>query len=586
MNTDLQAWMLTSIVVALAAHQWLKRCDPVALPKAVAVLTVVPALPILFSPNQLSTVFPTAISTYGIFYLTLALSITAYRVSPYHPLAKYPGPRIMKITKLWGAYIAYKGQSHVYLKAMHDKYGPTIRIGPNEISTIERSLLPQIFGSQGMLKGPMWTGRKLPKTKAQQESGLEVLIELQEPSLHAQLRKPWNKGFTAEPLKSYEFALIRRIRQINTQLRLVTELSLDGVGQVDVSKWICYFAFDFIGDIAFGGGFNLMKEGDKHGTFHSMEKALVLPAILQHIPWASEFVRSLPTMGTDLSKFIGFAMEHAVRRFQMDVKEKDLFYYMSEASGSNLESDLPVIISNALLAIIAGSDTSSVTLSCVVQLLLANPTAFARLQQEVDQTFDEHDIPSFDVDLDPEDEAGETRYNEVFAVMPYLNAVLNEGLRLFPAVATGLQRAPANGSGGKHLVTPSGNFYLPEGNAVTVPAYVMHRDPAYFSPSPDAFIPERWLPSSERSDEKRAITAFTTSRDAFLPFSMGQQNCVGRPLALMEMRYLLATLVRNFDIKFDDSKVGMQQWTDGLEDRYTFQPKGILPVRISRREIH
>lgn len=53
-----------------------------------------------------------------------------------------------------------------------------------------------------------------------------------------------------------------------------------------------------------------------------------LPAILQHIPWASEFVRSLPTMGTDLSKFIGFAMEHAVRRFQMDVKEKDLFYYM------------------------------------------------------------------------------------------------------------------------------------------------------------------------------------------------------------------------------------------------------------------
>jgi hypothetical protein len=35
----------------------------------------------------------------------------------------------MKITKLWGAYIAYKGKSHVYLKAMHDKYGPTMRIG-------------------------------------------------------------------------------------------------------------------------------------------------------------------------------------------------------------------------------------------------------------------------------------------------------------------------------------------------------------------------------------------------------------------------------------------------------------------------
>jgi hypothetical protein len=67
--------------------------------------------------------------SYVIFYATLLLSVIAYRLSPYHPLAKYPGPTIMKITKLWGAYIAYKGQSHVYLKEVHDKYGPTVRIG-------------------------------------------------------------------------------------------------------------------------------------------------------------------------------------------------------------------------------------------------------------------------------------------------------------------------------------------------------------------------------------------------------------------------------------------------------------------------
>lgn len=51
----------------------------------------------------------------------------------------------------------------------------------------------------------------------------------------------------------------------------------------------------------------------------------------------------------------------------------------------------------------------------------------------------------------------------------------------------------------------------------------------------------------------------------------------------MEMRYLLATLLRNFEVEFDDSEVNMEQWTEGLEDRYTFQPKGILPVKITYR---
>jgi len=88
----------------------------------------------------------------------------------------------------------------------------------------------------------VWTGRKFAQTKAQQESGYDNIIDLQESSLHAQLRKPWNKALSPEPLKDYEAALIRRIRKMNTQLRLITEESKDGVGKIDVSKWICYFA--------------------------------------------------------------------------------------------------------------------------------------------------------------------------------------------------------------------------------------------------------------------------------------------------------------------------------------------------------
>lgn len=97
--------------------------------------------------------------------------------------------------------------------------------------------------------------------------------------------------------------------------------------------------------------------------------------------------------------------------------------WQSEASDGGVESNLPMIISNAMLAIIAGSDTSSITLSCIVHLLLANPTAYKRLQQEVDLTFDKHNIPRFDVEVDRNDEE-ETHYNEILAAMLYLNGVL------------------------------------------------------------------------------------------------------------------------------------------------------------------
>ena len=131
-----------------------------------------------------------------------------------------------------------------------------------------------------------------------------------------------------------------------------------------------------------------------------------------------------------------------------------------------------------------------------------------------------------------------------------------------------------------------GISFLPEGNAITIPAYVIHRDPRYFSPNPNFFIPERWLPPcipSEAGTNNGSAIEFQTARDAFIPFSVGPQNCAGRPLALIEMRYLLAVLMRNFDMEFDRQVYTDTQWEDKMEDRFTFQAKGVLPVMLKWR---
>ena len=115
-------------------------------------------------------------ATYGlsftVFYITLLLSILLYRLSPWHPLARYPGPFIGRVTLLWTAYVIQTGKAHIYRKHLHDTYGPYVRVGelssylsgkkflesnssgPNEISVCDASILNSVLGSEGMPKGP------------------------------------------------------------------------------------------------------------------------------------------------------------------------------------------------------------------------------------------------------------------------------------------------------------------------------------------------------------------------------------------------------------------------------------------------
>jgi hypothetical protein len=52
-----------------------------------------------------------------------------YRLSPFHPLAKYPGPVIAKTSKLWAAYVCARGDLHRYYKNLHNRYGDVVRVG-------------------------------------------------------------------------------------------------------------------------------------------------------------------------------------------------------------------------------------------------------------------------------------------------------------------------------------------------------------------------------------------------------------------------------------------------------------------------
>jgi hypothetical protein len=95
-----------------------------------------------------------AAATTATYLSTLLLSIAAYRLSPFHPLARYPGPLGCKLSKLWMACICVTGKQHLYYKSLHDRYGDVVRIGPNELSVCDVAAIVPVMGAKGLPKGP------------------------------------------------------------------------------------------------------------------------------------------------------------------------------------------------------------------------------------------------------------------------------------------------------------------------------------------------------------------------------------------------------------------------------------------------
>lgn len=66
---------------------------------------------------------------FATFYTGLLTSIAIYRISPWHPLARYPGPILAKISKLWTAYNVWTGNQHRVVADLHRRYGDFVRTG-------------------------------------------------------------------------------------------------------------------------------------------------------------------------------------------------------------------------------------------------------------------------------------------------------------------------------------------------------------------------------------------------------------------------------------------------------------------------
>ena len=132
--------------------------------------------------------------------------------------------------------------------------------------------------------------------------------------------------------------------------------------------------------------------------------------------------------------------------------------------------------------------------ACAITYYLAhNPDVQSKLQVELDEALGHEDNP--------------IASSEIVKRLPYLEAVINEALRLHSTSAMGLPRVIPEG--GLHV---SGKFF-PEDTVLSVPSYTIHRDPGIWGADVEAFRPERWFEQDKAGIQK-----------TFNPFSYGPRS--------------------------------------------------------------
>ncbi|KAJ8364013.1 hypothetical protein SKAU_G00128440 [Synaphobranchus kaupii] len=170
------------------------------------------------------------------------------------------------------------------------------------------------------------------------------------------------------------------------------------------------------------------------------------------------------------------------------------------------------ILSQSMMYIFVGYETSSSTLTFLAYNLATNPEIMKKLQEEIDEVFPNKAPVTY----------------EAVMQMEYLDMAL-KSLRIYP-ISARLERVC------KKTIEING-VTIPKGTVVIIPVYALHHDPELGS-EPELFKPERF--SKENKDSMDPYV--------YLPFGAGPRNCIGMRFANAMMKLAVVQILQNFDL--------------------------------------
>lgn len=389
-----------------------------------------------------------------------------------------------------------------------------MRYAPNELSFIEADVWKDAYGHRASsfqkskeFYGPDYFGSPPGLFRADNVA-------------HARQRKLVSHAFSDKALREQEDLLKGYARLL---VKKLTE-TVAKDGQVDIVSWYNFTTFDIMADLTFGEPLQLL-EGSQYTpwvrAFFDHLKLVMISSVIRRWHLLDALMqRMIPKKTKEQRKLhMNHSTDRVDKRLARKTDRPDIWTYVMRHSGSEEDAGkglhLTEMHSNASLFMLAGTETTATELSGMTYYLLKNPEKLARLQNEIRSAFASFD----DITM--------TRLSQ----LEYLVACIEEGLRMYPPVAVGLQRTTPEGGAmiaGRWIPGGVSRCRLPPQTRladmaqtlVSLAQLAAYRSPTNFK-DPDSFVPERWLPEGQKKygDDKKAVLN---------PFSYGPRNCLGK----------------------------------------------------------
>ncbi|KAH8695817.1 benzoate 4-monooxygenase cytochrome P450 [Phaeosphaeriaceae sp. PMI808] len=490
-----------------------------------------------------------------VWYCTVLL----YRLT-LHPLARYPGPLLEKISDWPQVYYCIKGNRHIKQLLAHEKYGPIVRNGPNSLSFRSPEALKAIYGNNAHVKKGDWY---LTLDISAGAPSIQMVIDQHQ---HALRRRVMAPAFSEKALRDAEPLINANARKLCKRLTERFGCKKGGWSEgFDLQQWVAYYGYDFISDLAFGQSFALLDHEEYRFVPTVLKSASQFLYYVGYLPFA---VLVRPLMGTsvqdyfpgqsakDSLKYTNLANGRLAERIERErerketsggEERKDIFHYLlnSKDPMTGKEFTVEELQADTSLFIAAGSDGVSLAVCALLFHGLQHPQILDKLANEIRDAF-----PA------PE-EIRTPKLNQ----LPYLHACIEESLRVAPPKLGGLPR----------IVLPGGTKidgqHVPAGTTVGVSHYVIHRNADVFL-EPNEFRPERWIVEDNVSAEQLAA-----QKRAFCPFGIGQMNCIGKNIAYLAIKLALAHLLWRFDFRVNGYLIGggSKDLEEGRRDKTEYQ---------------
>jgi cytochrome P450 len=275
--------------------------------------------------------------------------VIIYRLT-LHPLARYPGPLLAKITDWYNVYHAWKGDRHLELFRIHKLYGDVVRFGPNSISINTHTALRDIYGFKANVKKSDFYS-VFPATKAAFSTHTAI-----DKAVHARKRRVLSQAFSDSAMRAMEVHIVDNIQAWCGHLgdnaansKDHVNLPMNGFGGLNpafelkgwsapknMGDWANYLSFDVLGDLCFGKPFGVMEREENRFVLDLISTAAYFHNVNGQMPMIKKLGLDALLFGKikkRRERYMTYSKQQMAERAKLgiDGQRRDFFHYLLTA---------------------------------------------------------------------------------------------------------------------------------------------------------------------------------------------------------------------------------------------------------------